>query len=92
MYSLGLRKDLWKGKGDLTLNADNPFSSYVKLTNDFDTGQSVSTNTTYVYNRGVRAAFSYRFGKLENKPSRPKRSIRNDDQKAGDSGNGQGGN
>ncbi|MBF9237004.1 TonB-dependent receptor [Hymenobacter sp. BT683] len=92
MYSLGLRKDLWKGKGDLTLNADNPFSSYVKLSNDFDTGQSMSTNTTYVYNRGVRAAFSYRFGKLENKPSRPKRSIRNDDQKAGDGGNGQGGN
>ena len=91
MYSLGLRKDLWKGKGDLTLNADNPFSSYVRLTNDFDTGQSVSTNTTYVYNRGVRVAFSYRFGKLENKPSRPKRSIRNDDQKAGDGGNGQGG-
>ncbi|WP_303312651.1 TonB-dependent receptor [Hymenobacter sp. BT730] len=91
MYSLGLRKDLWKGKGDLTLNADNPFSSYVKLTNDFDTGQSVSTNTTYVYNRGVRAAFSYRFGKLENKPSRPKRSIRNDDQKQGEGGNGQGG-
>ncbi|GAA4032779.1 outer membrane beta-barrel family protein [Hymenobacter glaciei] len=91
MYSLGLRKDLFKGKGDLTLNADNPFSSYVKLSNDFDTGQSTSTNTTYVYNRGIRAAFSYRFGKLENKPSRPKRSIRNDDQKAGDGGNGQGG-
>ena len=48
--------------------------------NDFDTGQSVSNNTTYVYNRGVRAAFSYRFGKLENKPSRPKRSIRNDEK------------
>ena len=92
MYSLGLRKDLFKGQGDLTLNADNPFSRYIRLDNDFDTGQSVSTNTTYVYNRGVRAAFSYRFGKLENKPSRPKRSIRNDDQKAGDGGNGQGGN
>jgi len=93
MYSIGLRKDLWKGKGDLTLNADNPFSSYVKLSNDFDTGQSTSTNTTYVYNRGVRVAFGYRFGKLENKPSRPKRSIRNDDQKAGDgNGQGQGGN
>ena len=92
MYSLGLRKDLWKGKGDLTLNADNPFNSYTRITNDFDNGQSVSTNTTYVYNRGVRVAFGYRFGKLENKPSRPKRTIRNDDQKAGESGQGQGGN
>jgi outer membrane receptor protein involved in Fe transport len=91
MYSLGVRKELWKGKGDLTLNADNPFNRYIRLVNDFDTGQSVSNNTTYVYNRGARVAFAYRFGKLENKPTKPKRSIRNDDQKAGDGGNGQGG-
>ncbi|MCR5887593.1 TonB-dependent receptor [Hymenobacter sp. J193] len=89
MYSIGLRKELFKGKGDFTLNADNPFTRYVKLVNDFDNGFSDSRNTTFIYNRGVRAAFSYRFGKLENKPQRPKRSIRNDDQKAGEGG-GQG--
>ncbi|ALD19993.1 hypothetical protein AM218_00575 [Hymenobacter sp. DG25A] len=89
MYSIGLRKEMLKGKADLTLNADNPFSRYVKLENDFDNGRSRSTNTTYVYNRGVRAAFSYRFGKLENKPKRPARSIRNDDQKQGEGGGGQ---
>ncbi|AYA38391.1 TonB-dependent receptor [Hymenobacter oligotrophus] len=91
MYSFGLRKNFLKDKGDLTLNADNPFTKYVRLTNDFRTAFSEQTNTTKVYNRGVRLAFSYRFGKLENKPQRPKRSIRNDDQKAGDGG-GQGGN
>ncbi|KAA9331657.1 TonB-dependent receptor [Hymenobacter busanensis] len=90
MYSIGLRKNLWKDKGDLTLNADNLFSPYIRLTNDFRTATSDQTNSTKVYNRGVRVAFSYRFGKLENKPQRPKRSIRNDDQKAGDGGNGQG--
>ncbi|QIX61148.1 TonB-dependent receptor [Hymenobacter lutimineralis] len=89
MYSIGLRKEILKGKGDFTLNADNPFTRYVKLVNDFNNGFSDSRNTTFIYNRGVRAAFSYRFGKLENKPQRPKRSIRNDDQKAGESG-GQG--
>ncbi|MBG8553407.1 TonB-dependent receptor domain-containing protein [Hymenobacter guriensis] len=89
MYSIGLRKEVLKGKGDFTLNADNPFTRYVKLANDFDNGFSDSRNTTFIYNRGVRAAFSYRFGKLENKPQRPKRSIRNDDQKAGEGG-GQG--
>lgn len=90
MYSVGLRKEMLKGKADLTLNADNPFSRYIKLDNDFDNGRSRSTNTTYVYNRGVRAAFNYRFGKLENKAKRPARSIRNDDQKQGEGGgNGQ---
>jgi ferric enterobactin receptor len=90
MYSIGLRKELLKGKADLTLNADNPFSRNIRLYNDFDNGRSDSRNTTLVYNRGVRAAFSYRFGKLENKPKRPSRSIRNDDQKGGEGGNGQG--
>ncbi|RAK66709.1 TonB-dependent receptor domain-containing protein [Hymenobacter edaphi] len=89
MYSLGLRKDLLKGKADLTLNADNPFSRNIRLYNDFDNGRSDSRNTTLVFNRGVRVAFNYRFGKLENKPRRPSRSIRNDDQKGGDGG-GQG--
>ncbi|GAA4377640.1 outer membrane beta-barrel family protein [Hymenobacter koreensis] len=89
MYSIGLRKELLKGKADFTLNADNPFSRYIRLENDFDNGRSRSTNTTFVYNRGVRGAFSYRFGKLENKPRRPSRSIRNDDQKGGEGG-GQG--
>ncbi|GAB2949810.1 outer membrane beta-barrel family protein [Hymenobacter coalescens] len=92
MYSIGLRKDLLKGKADLTLNADNLFARNIRLYNDFDNGRSDSRNTTYVYNRGVRAAFNYRFGKLENKPKRPSRSIRNDDQKSGDGGGGQGGN
>ncbi|RTQ53328.1 TonB-dependent receptor [Hymenobacter gummosus] len=92
MYSLGLRKELLKGKADLTINADNPFSRNIRLYNDFDNGRSDSRNTTLVFNRGVRAAFSYRFGKLENKPKRPSRSIRNDDQKGGEGGNGQGGN
>ena len=97
MYSIGLRKNFLKDKADLTLNADNVFSAYRRLDNNFKTryldgsGQILSdqTNTTRIYNRGVRLAFNYRFGKLENKPRRPSRSIRNDDQKAGDGG-GQG--
>ncbi|OON70468.1 outer membrane beta-barrel family protein [Hymenobacter sp. CRA2] len=101
MYSVGVRKSFLKDKADLTLNADNIFSPYRRLDNDFTTRfldgaevgrkQSEQTNTTRIYNRGVRLAFNYRFGKLENKPKRPARSIRNDDQKAGDGG-GQGGN
>jgi outer membrane receptor protein involved in Fe transport len=99
MYSVGLRKNFLKDKADLTLNVDNVFSRYRRLDNDFSTRylegvgagqvQSEQTNTTRIYNRGVRLAFNYRFGKLENKPKRPSRSIRNDDQKAGDGG-GQG--
>ncbi|GAB3837053.1 TonB-dependent receptor domain-containing protein [Hymenobacter jeollabukensis] len=96
MYAIGVRKDLFKGKGDLTLNADNPFTKFRRLENNFRTRyfddpslvQSDQRNTTNIYQRGVRLAFNYRFGKLENKPKRPSRSIRNDDQKSGDGGQG----
>ncbi len=38
----------------------------------------------YIALRGIRLAFGYRFGKIENTPPKQRRSIRNDDAKAGE--------
>ncbi|WP_400192961.1 TonB-dependent receptor domain-containing protein [Hymenobacter sp. B81] len=81
-YALGLRKEVLKGKADLTLNADNFLRRRYRFVNDFETAQSVQTNHLFIYNRGARLAFSYRFGQLDHKqPRRPRRSLRNDDEK-----------
>ena len=62
----------------------------MKMKNDveaIDFTQRIRINN---YNRGARVSVDYRFGKMEkSKPSRRKRSIRNDDTKQGEGG-GQG--
>ncbi|MBJ6108827.1 TonB-dependent receptor [Hymenobacter sp. BT523] len=88
-YSMGIKKTILKEKGDLTLNADN------FLTDRRDLNSTVSTplfnleQHNYIALRGIRLAFGYRFGKIENAPPKPRRSIRNDDQKAGETQGGQ---
>ncbi|UOQ98382.1 TonB-dependent receptor [Hymenobacter sp. 5317J-9] len=88
-YSMGIKKTILKEKGDLTLNADN------FLTDRRDLNSTVSTplfnleQHNYIALRGIRLAFGYRFGKIENSPPKPRRSIRNDDQKAGETQSGQ---
>ena len=83
-YSIGLKKTILKEKGDLTLNADN------FLTDRRDLNSTVSTpffeleQHNYIALRGIRLAFGYRFGKLEAAPPKQRRSIRNDDTKAGE--------
>ena len=88
-YSLGLRKKLLKEKADITLNADNFLSATRNFKSRLDTDQFRQNSNYYIYQRSLRLAFSYRFGKVTNQPQRPKRSIRNDDTKQGDSGQGQ---
>ena len=83
-YSIGLKKTILKEKADLTLNADN------FLTDRRDLNSTVSTpffdleQHNYIALRGIRLAFGYRFGKLETAPPKQRRSIRNDDTKAGE--------
>ncbi|WP_460623002.1 TonB-dependent receptor [Hymenobacter tenuis] len=89
-YSVGLRKNLLKDKADLTLNADNFLSATRNLSSELNTDQFRQISNNYIYLRGVRLAFNYRFGKVTAQPQRPKRSIRNDDAKQGEGGQGQG--
>lgn len=89
-HSLALKKELFAGKGGLSLGFDNPFRRSMKMRNDInalDYEQHIRINN---YNRGFKIAFDYRFGKMDQqRPPKRKKSIRNDDAKQGD-GNGVG--
>jgi hypothetical protein len=83
--SFSVKKDLWEKKGSLTLGVDNPFSKAIKFTSDLENDNFSQYTENLNYNRGVRLSFSYRFGKMDMKQQpRSKRSIRNDDAKAGE--------
>ncbi|SNR46011.1 TonB-dependent receptor domain-containing protein [Hymenobacter mucosus] len=88
-YSIGLRKNLLKDKADLTLNADNFLSATRNLRTTLDTDQFRQINNNYIYLRGVRLAFNYRFGKASTQPQKRRRGIQNDDTKQGESSQGQ---
>ncbi|GAB2771148.1 outer membrane receptor protein involved in Fe transport [Hymenobacter luteus] len=89
-YSLGLRKNLLKEKADLTLNADNFLQATRNLSSELNTDQFRQISNNYIYLRGVRLAFNYRFGKTTTQPQKRRRSIQNDDVKQGEGGQGQG--
>ncbi|UOG74378.1 TonB-dependent receptor [Hymenobacter tibetensis] len=88
-YSVGVRKNLLKDKADLTLSADNFLSATRNLNTILDTEQFRQESNNYIYQRGVRLAFGYRFGKISAQPQKRRRSIQNDDTKQGES-SGQG--
>ncbi|TGE27211.1 TonB-dependent receptor domain-containing protein [Hymenobacter metallicola] len=89
-YSVGLRKNLLKDKADLTLNADNFLSATRNLNSVLDTRDFRQESNNYIYLRGVRLAFNYRFGKVSAQPQRRRKGIQNDDAKQGEGGQGQG--
>jgi len=84
-----LRKNLFKDKADLTLNADNFLTATRNLRTELITDQFNQVSNSYVYLRGVRVAFGYRFGKVSAQPAKRSRRIQNDDAKQSDSGQGQ---
>ena len=83
-YSIGFKKTILKEKGDLTLNADNFLSARRDLSSNVSTPFFNLEQHNYIALRGIRLAFGYRFGKIENAPPKQRRSIRNDDAKAGE--------
>ncbi|GGK58115.1 TonB-dependent receptor [Rufibacter glacialis] len=83
--SFSVRKELWKKKGSVSLGIDNPFSKTISFKSELANDYFRQTTLNQNYNRNVRVSFSYRFGKMEmNQQPRRKRSIRNDDAKAGE--------
>ncbi|UOQ71759.1 outer membrane beta-barrel family protein [Hymenobacter cellulosilyticus] len=82
-YNVAVKKELFQKKGSLTLSVINPFNRQLIFRNDLASEQFTYTDNSYFLNRNLRLSFNYQFGKLENRPARPKKSIRNDDQKEG---------
>ncbi|MBD2714331.1 TonB-dependent receptor [Microvirga sp. STR05] len=89
-YSMGLRKSLLQDKADLTLNADNFLQATRNLNTILETPQFTQESNNYIYMRGVRLAFNYRFGKVSAQPQKRRKGIQNDDTKQGEGGQGQG--
>ncbi|AYA36028.1 TonB-dependent receptor [Hymenobacter oligotrophus] len=87
-YTLAAKKELFNKKASLTLGVVNPFNRKLVFRSQLATDRFDFSNNSYFYNRQIRLSFNYQFGKLDTKPARPKKSIRNDDQKQGDGGNG----
>jgi outer membrane receptor protein involved in Fe transport len=85
-YSAGVRKNLLKDKADLTLNADNFLQATRNLNTILETPQFTQESNNYIYLRGVRLAFNYRFGKVSTQPQKRRRGIQNDDAKQGEGG------
>jgi outer membrane receptor protein involved in Fe transport len=86
-HTLSVKKELFDKKGSLTLNLENPFTRTILFRTDLAVPDSYNVRmNTYAYNRSVRLSFNYRFGSTEASPDRPRKSIRNDDQKKGESG------
>ena len=84
-YSIGLKKTILKEKGDITFNADNFLADRRDLNSTVTTPSFNLEQHNYIALRGLRLAFGYRFGKIEAAPPKQRRSIRNDDTKAGES-------
>jgi ferric enterobactin receptor len=83
-YSLAIKRNILKEKGDLTLNASNFFTAGREFRNSTTTDQFTSESVSYQYQRTIRLSFSYRFGKLS-VDNRSRRAVRNDDSKGGGS-------
>ncbi|WP_299758344.1 TonB-dependent receptor [uncultured Pontibacter sp.] len=90
-HTLAFKKELFEGKGGLSVGLDNPFRKSLKMNNDVEAIDFTQRMRINNYNRGARVTFDYRFGKMEKSKPRRKRSIRNDDTKQGDGNGGAGG-
>lgn len=88
IYSLGAKKEFWDKKANVVVAVINPFNARLAFRNELAAPTFDYENNSYFYNRQIRVSFFYRFGKLDNGPSRPKKSIQNDDQKQGGGSNG----
>jgi len=85
-YSVGVKKDFKNKRGSLGMAGENFFNNPFKIRGESATpGYFSRTSLTSLFNAGVRATFSYRFGKItfeENSPNRRRqRGVNNDDVK-----------
>lgn len=89
MYDFGIRKEFANKRGSIGFGMENFLAPSFKMKTSLESRTFTQNNTNYLYNRGFRVNFSYRFGKMtfvEQKPRRRK-SVNNDDQKSDGGGN-----
>lgn len=93
MYDLGVRKDFANKRGSIGFGMENFLAPSFKMKTSLESRTFTQNNTNYLFNRGFRVNFSYRFGKMTfvEQKSRRRKSVNNDDQKSDGGGGMDGG-
>ncbi len=90
VYSIGLRKDMWKKMGGISIGIDNIFHPKMNLNSEFKSSTLYYKADNKFEGWGIRASLDYRFGKMEfGAPKKKRKGNLNDDLKQGE---GEGGN
>ncbi|WP_342086677.1 TonB-dependent receptor domain-containing protein [Dyadobacter sp. OTU695] len=89
MYDFGIRKDFKNKRGSIGFAMENFLAPSFKMKTSLESSTFTQNNTNYLFNRGFRVNFSYRFGKMTfvEQKTRRKKSVNNDDQKSDGGGN-----
>lgn len=89
MYDFGVRKDFKNKRGSIGFAMENFLAPSFKMKTSLESKTFTQNNTNYLYNRGFRVNFSYRFGKMTfvEQKTRRRKSVNNDDQKSDGGGN-----
>jgi ferric enterobactin receptor len=88
MWNLGVKKELFKKKGSIGLNVIDPFNDRKNFKTEIKNPEFTQSSNFSIPFRSVGVNFSWRFGTLKVNQN-PKRGVKNDDLKQGESG-GQG--
>lgn len=91
-HTVGFKRRFKKDNGGIGIGIDNPFTPHVTYTTRQSGPDFSYLDVREINMLGVRVNFDYRFGKVEmEQPKKPKKGIKNDDLKQGNSdGSGQG--
>lgn len=88
LLSMGIQKDLFNEKGALGIRVLEPFKGDKEWKSELS-GPGFTQNGNFILPfRSIGVSFSVRFGKVKFDARSRRTKIRNDDAKAGDSGNG----
>jgi len=84
-------KSFYKDKMTISLSARNPFTKNMKYVNETRDTNFYIRNENFYIGRSFSINFSFRFGEMKGEVKKSRRSINNDDVKAGSGGNSGGG-
>jgi outer membrane receptor protein involved in Fe transport len=88
MYSIGIKKDIWKKRGSIGLRMVEPFNETKAFITELETDSFSQRSEFHLPFRSFGINFSYRFGKLDFKAKKKRGSkIKNTDLKSGDGNN-----
>jgi len=82
-YTVGVKKDFKNKKGSVGFAAENFLAKRFTIHTELNSPQFNQVNDVYLYNRGVRATFTYKIGKMTmDAPRKKAKSVNNDDVKS----------